>query len=117
MKLICERTQAVVVESLMVANNPWTRIRGLLFKPELLSNQGLEIVPCNSIHSFGMRYALDVIYLDKKSQVVRTARDFRPNSLGPIVFKAHSVIELPPGSLDRIDVKTGDTLLRHALGT
>lgn len=110
MKLISSRTQAVIVENLQIANKPWSRIRGLLFKPALASNQGLALIPCNSIHSLGMRYAIDVIYLDKKNQVVKCSSDFKPNSLGPIVFKANAVIELPAGRLRGLDVRVGDQL-------
>ena len=110
MKLISTRTQAVIVENLRVANKPWSRICGLLFKPALTSNQGLALIPCNSIHSLGMRYAIDVIYLDKKNRVVKCSSDFKPNSLGPVVFKSRAVIEMPAGKLRGLDIQIGDQL-------
>ncbi len=110
MKLISSRTQEVIVENLQVANKPWSRIQGLLFKPALSPEQGLALIPCNSIHSLGMRYSIDVIYLDNKHRVIKFAHDFRPNSVGPIVWKAKTVIEIPAGKLHGLDVQIGDQL-------
>ncbi len=110
MKLISDRTKNVLVQDLKVADKPWSRIQGLLFKPMLSPEQGLALIPCNSIHSLGMRYSMDVIYLDKKNKVLKCTHDFRPNSLGPLVWKAKTVIEMPAGKLRGLDVQVGDQL-------
>jgi uncharacterized protein len=110
MKLMLMRTQEVIVENLKVAKSPFSRIRGLLFTDSWPPRHGLWLVPCNSIHSLGMRYAIDVIYLNKACQVVKITPNFRRNRLGPIVRKAHSVVELPAGSLEKMDLKVDDIL-------
>lgn len=110
MKMISSRTQSPVVEDLRIAKTIFSRMKGLLFTDQLAPGHGLWLVPCNSIHSIGMRYSIDVIYLDKKNKIVRLTHELRPNRVGPLVWKAWSVIELPAGSLERIDVKVGDTL-------
>lgn len=110
MKLITARTQEVIVENLRIAKTPFSRMRGLLFTDQLLPGHGLWLVPCDSIHSLGMRYAIDVIYLTKAGQVVKLTHHFQRNRLGPVVWKAYSVVELPAGSLEKIDLKVGDTL-------
>lgn len=110
MRLILSGNSRVLVENLRVANTPLARIRGLLFTKSLSPGDGLWLVPCNAIHSIGMNYPIDVIYLDKKNKIVKLTRQFCPNRIGPFVRKARSVIELPARSLERIGVNVGDTL-------
>lgn len=110
MKLYSVRTDSVLVCDLKIANKPWSRIRGLLFSKPLLPDQGLALMGCNSIHSFGMKYPINVIYLNRIHQVIQIQKDFMPNRFGPIVWKAHIVIELPVTSNATQDVGIGDFL-------
>ena len=110
MKLTLVRNHEVIVENARIAKNPFSRMRGLLFTDQLLPGHGLWLIPCNSIHSLGMRYAIDVIYLSKTCRVVKVAHDFQRNRIGPLVFKAYSVLELPAGSIVKTDLQVGDTL-------
>ena len=51
-----------------LASSWWSRMRGLLGRPQLLPGEGLKIVPCNSIHCFFMAVPIDVVFLDKRAQ-------------------------------------------------
>src|SRR5215210_694276 len=57
---------AVLAEWTDVAASSWRRMRGLLGRPPLRPGQGLLIVPCRGVHSFGMAYSIDVVHLDRK---------------------------------------------------
>lgn len=56
----------------MMAHNPLARLRGLLGRPPLTAGQALWLRPCNAVHTIGMRYALDVLFLDQKGIILHT---------------------------------------------
>jgi uncharacterized membrane protein (UPF0127 family) len=93
-----------------VAANPWTRAVGLLGRKELPEGRGLWIRPCKSIHTFFMRFAIDVAYVSSDGTVVKTCPRLRPFRLSMGGRGAHSVLELPAGSLERAGLKVGDRL-------
>jgi hypothetical protein len=93
-----------------LAENPWTRAVGLLGRKELGDGWGLWIRPCTSIHTFFMRFAIDVAYVSSGGTVVKTCSRLRPFRLSMGGRGVHSVLELPAGSLERAGLKVGDSL-------
>lgn len=71
--------------------------------------EGLWIVPCPMIHTFFMRFPIDVLFLSRGLKVVRVIEGLAPWRLSPWVWAAHSVLELGGGSL-RGSVAVGDEL-------
>jgi uncharacterized membrane protein (UPF0127 family) len=69
----------------------------------------LWIVPCEAVHTFAMKFALDLIYLDRKHRVVKVRESVRPGRISG-AFRAHSVIELPTGSIAASQTHPGDLL-------
>jgi len=65
----------------------------------LPAGHGLWIEPCNSIHMFFMRFAIDVLFLDREGNVKRVLLNLRPWRVSPIVFGARTTVELPAGTL------------------
>ena len=57
-----------------------------------------------------MRFPIDVLYLDREGQILRMDVDMRPNRMGPLVWRATSVVELPVGAIERTGTKIGDRL-------
>ncbi len=113
-RLVNTRTGQVLVGELEVAATPAARSRGLLGRSGLPRDAGLWIRPCAvlgfaSIHMFGMRFAIDVLYLDRRLRVVKIVRGLKPWRLSA-AWPAHSVVELPAGALDEADVRPGDVL-------
>jgi uncharacterized membrane protein (UPF0127 family) len=97
--------------SARVARSFWARGRGLMFARELPQGAGLVIDPCGSIHMFFMRFALDVVYVDRDDRVVRAQRGIRPWRVGPLRTKgARYVVELPVGSIESTGTQVGDQL-------
>lgn len=84
---------------------------GLLGTAELRSGEGLWIDHCNSIHTFFMKFAIDALFLDAESRVVRAYRNLVPFRATRLVWKAKSVLELPAGSLENQAVELGDRVL------
>lgn len=92
------------------ATNFFTRLRGLLFRRSLAEREGLWIKPCNAIHTLGMRYAIDVLFLDAQFNVVAihhavTARRFKRCGV------ASSVLEMLGGSAAQLGIVTGSKIL------
>jgi uncharacterized membrane protein (UPF0127 family) len=92
------------------ADSFWARLRGLLGHPPLQPGQGLWIVPCNWIHTLGMGFPIDVLYLDRTGQVLRMASEMHPNRIGHLVWRANSVLELPVGAIEDTGTRVGDRL-------
>ncbi len=86
------------------------RMRGLLWRPQLQPGQGLLIKPCNSVHTLGMRYAIDVVYLDRRNTVIRLVRAMRPYRLS-LGFGATAVLELAAHEAQRCGIKVGMCLI------
>ena len=93
-----------------VADSWWARFRGLLGTPPLAAGEGLLIDPCRGVHMFGMRYPIDVAFLDRSGRVVGICHRLAPGSRSPFVRAARSALELPAGTLDAAGVVEGDML-------
>ncbi len=91
-----------------VADSPASRVVGLLRDTMLAHGDGLWIVPCNSIHSFFMKFTFDAVFLDQHQRVVHLVREMKPWRLSRIVFRARSVLELPPGLIAQSHTELGD---------
>lgn len=104
------RNTVVCIES-RVARSFLARLRGLMFRPALSPGSGLLLAPERSIHSFGMRFPIDVIYLDGANRVVHLDEAMPPNRIGPFVRGCRAVLELPPGTIRRSQTRTGDQLV------
>src|SRR5438093_526500 len=98
---------AVLAERLRLAHTPWARLRGLLGTKGLSPGEGLWLRPCRQIHMFGMRYAVDAVFLDAHQRVVRALPDFAPGRVSPHVRDAESVLELPAGTVERAGLAEG----------
>ena len=73
--------------------------------------KGLHIVPCNSIHTFFMRIAIDALFLDRQLKVVKVLPAMPPWRMSSIYFGAHSVLELPAGVSAASETSEGDQLV------
>ena|ERR1700677_4962013 len=91
-----------------VADSFLTRLVGLLRDKMLAQGDGLWIVPCNSIHSIGMKFDFDAVFLDKQLRVVHLMSEMKPWRISKMVFNAHSVLELPAGLVAQTGTALGD---------
>jgi uncharacterized membrane protein (UPF0127 family) len=92
-----------------VAGHGAKRRKGLLGRSGLAAGHGLWIVPCEAVHTFGMRFAIDLVYLDRKMRVKKVRSNVRPWRLSACL-SAHSVLELAPGTVVKTGVRAGDVL-------
>ena len=109
---ICVRNQTrqnVLASAADVADTSVKRRTGLLKHKNLEPGDGLWIVPCESVHTFFMRFAIDLIYLDKQRKIRKLRRAVPPWRISAC-FAAHSVLELPAGTIAETGVAVGDQL-------
>ena len=86
------------------------RMRGLLRTDGLAEGEGLWIRPCNSIHSLGMRFEFDAIFLGPDMKVVGRYERFRRNRISRVFWNARGVLELPAGTIERTGTEVGDEI-------
>jgi uncharacterized membrane protein (UPF0127 family) len=98
----------VLAEAVREAHTYFARLKGLIGAKELSSGEGIWICPCNSIHSFGMRFTFDAVFLDGENRVEGLYKNFRKNRLSRIFWKARGVLELPAGTIERTGTEVGD---------
>jgi uncharacterized membrane protein (UPF0127 family) len=99
----------VLADAAAVADTSESRRTGLLKHTGLAPGDGLWIVPCESVHSFFMKFTIDVLYLDRKHKVKKIRPDMVPWRAS-VCLTAHSVLELPAGTIVRTGTEAGDQL-------
>lgn len=86
------------------------RMRGLLGKTELARGEGLWIKPCKGVHTFGMNFPVDVVFLDVKLCVIAINQELLPNRMTRLYKNASSVLELPSGTVALTATTKGDRI-------
>jgi hypothetical protein len=107
----------VLAERVVLATSALARLRGLLGTRGLARGHGLLLRPCRQVHSFFMRYALDLVFLSDQGRVLRTVSGFARNRISPLVREAAAVLELPAGALAETRVDPGDLLRLEPSGS
>jgi uncharacterized membrane protein (UPF0127 family) len=100
----------VIAERIVRAGSAWARMAGLIGRRAPVPGEGLWLIPCNGIHTFGMRFPLDVLILDRDRRILRVVLALRPCRVRLPVRGGHSVVELPAGILDPAGVRPGDIM-------
>lgn len=114
--MITVKNLSVLADPCIVADSLYSRMKGLLGKTSLGSEEALLLKPCNSIHMWFMKFPIDVLFLKQTQdashyKIVSFYADLPPWKLLPVQdFKASATLELPAGSIVKQDLKIGDEL-------
>jgi uncharacterized membrane protein (UPF0127 family) len=92
-----------------VADTSAKRRTGLLKHSSLNEGEGLWIAPCEGVHTFGMRFPIDIVFLSRRRQVLKL-RPAVPARRIAVCLRAHSVLELPAGTIEATRTARGDQL-------
>jgi uncharacterized protein len=92
-----------------IADTPSTRNKGLLGRTGLPAGGGLWIVPCSSVHTFFMKFPIDLIYINRRKRVKKVRSGVAPWRLSACL-SAHSILELPAGTIHSTQTQRGDQL-------
>lgn len=101
-----------VIRKICKTTNFIERMRGLLGKEKLKIDEGLLLAPCSSIHTFGMQYTIDVLFLDKQLTIVKTVKSLKPWRMSAS-NSATMVLELAEDSINKLQLKSGQQLEWH----
>jgi uncharacterized protein len=97
----------VMAESIESAETFFTRLKGLMFRKQLSNGGGLYLHPCKSIHTFFMKFPIDVLYINKDWKIVGMEEKLEPGKIGRQFPGAASVVELESGSIQKNGIKEG----------
>jgi len=101
--------QTVLADCVDVADRGEKRRKGLLGREQLALGEGLWILPCEAVHTVGMRFPIDLVYLDRQHRVKKIKSAVPPWRLSACL-SAHSILELAAGAIRNSQTKPGDQL-------
>jgi hypothetical protein len=110
LKFYHRATGACVAERVMLANTALTRLRGLIGRRGLAPGEALWLRPSSGVHTIGLRFAIDVVFLDRELRVVKLIENLRPFRLALPHLRAASVLEMSAHSIARLGLRVGDRL-------
>ncbi len=110
MRIVNQTRGTTIATSVEIAKSPWRRMLGLLGRKSLEPGQALVIEPCRSVHTAFMRFAIDVVYVDRAWRVVKVVRHLRPYRASVAFAKAYASIELLSGTVAQTGTTAGDVL-------
>ena len=111
MKIYNSSQNKLIAGNVKIAKNFFSRTLGLLNKKFLTDDEGLVIKPCCSVHTFFMRFEIDVLFVDKNNKIIALYEKVKPYKILPVHFKSFYVIELAEGSISRKGIKIGDIIV------
>lgn len=109
MIIVNNKDNKVIANDAQLANTFFSRLKGLLGTQQFESGKGLIIRPCNSIHTIGMKYAIDVLFMDEHDQILKIVMDM-PAGKFSLCRNGSYVVELPAGIAAATGTAVGDRL-------
>lgn len=110
MRVVNRSREILLADKVRTASTFLSRFVGLLGTAAIGEGEGLWIVPCRSVHTLGMRFPIDVAFLDARGVVVGTLEGLPPNRVGRTFRNARGALELRAGTLAATGTAPGDRL-------
>ena len=110
MKVFNESRGTTLAGNAQVARSFWSRLVGLMGRRELPAGSGLVVEPSGSVHTFWMRFPIDVIFVDRANRIVGLREAMPPNRPFAGAWRAYRTIELPAGTIRQSGTRKGDQL-------
>lgn len=106
----------MIIGNVKKADGFLSRFKGLMFKKEMDRDFGLLIFPCNQVHTFNMKFDIDVVFLSRSFKVLYVKPSMKHGKISKIVLNAYYILELCSGVAAEQEIKIGDTLLLKVRG-
>lgn len=111
-KVILKKNNEIIFYNCLLADNPFFKMKGLLGRKNMDPTEAMVFTMAPSIHTFFMKFPIDIVFLDKSQKVIQFFLKIKPNHLVPYV-KSRYTIEMPEGSIEnkkiiRDDIFTWD---------
>lgn len=101
----------LIASNVKIAESFLKRLVGLLTHKKLNSGEGLLISHCKQVHTFGMRFRIDVIFLSETGEIIYVENDMRSGNISKYIKKAYQVLELKSGAVQEYNIKSGDIII------
>jgi len=111
MRLFNQTKNIILAEELIMADTLLKRLIGLLGRREFKEGQALVLKPANSIHTFFMRFPIDVLFIDGENKVIKAVSCLKPWRISGIYLRSRMTVELPCGILQKTSVSEGDAII------
>lgn len=111
MKIWIDKKNIIIAEHVRVANTFITRLIGWLNKRTIMDDEALIIEPCSSVHTFGMKETIDILFLDSSNRVVHIINGMKPYRISVICKEAVKAIEFKYGIIHKFDINVGDKII------
>jgi uncharacterized membrane protein (UPF0127 family) len=110
--LLNRTREALLAADVTVANTFLTRLVGLLGQRPAWADapRGLWIIPSHGVHTLGMQFPIDVVFLDRNETVVHLENNLRPWRVSRVIANARSVLELPASTIAKSNTRVGDQI-------
>ena len=105
------KNNVIIASQVAWAGTSAERRRGLLGRDSLAPEEGLYLVPCEWVHTFGMRFPIDIAFLHRDGRVLALHHALKPKRLSKLVFRAEGVLELAAGRLRDTKTCIGDVII------
>lgn len=110
--LAIERSGVRLVTTIEIAGDSASRRRGLMGRGALAAGRGVVIAPCQGVHTFGMRFPIDIVAVARDGSVIKI-RPHVPSRRIVMAWSAFAIIELAAGDSERCGLRVGDRLIPH----
>lgn len=110
LKILNLTRNTILAENTIIADSFFSRLQGLLGKDGLAAGEGLILKPCDSIHTFFMRFSIDAVFVDKNNRAIRLYHSLKPWRISGIFLRAAFCIELPARTLQFSFTQEGDRI-------
>ena len=111
MRATNKTTGHIIARNLVIADTLWSRAVGLLGRKWLQDGEGLLIRPCCGVHTFFMKFPIDVIFLDGGNRVVAAVSDLKPHRITRIIRASAKVIEVAAGTVSATGTCSGNEVI------
>ncbi len=116
MPLLHVRMQRVIPVRVLTANHFFSRLAGWLGRHGPVDDELLQLTPCRAVHTWGMSFPIDILFLNTDSRVLVALSEVPPNRVTSPQAKAVRVLEAPAGFIQREGIRLGDKVLIHSDG-
>ena len=111
MRAVNKNSGKVLAADLLIADTPFARMKGLLGRDALRDGEGLLLRPCKGVHTFFMKFPIDVLFLDKDNRILETVHNLKPQRATTIWLRSRGAIELPAGTVLASGSEVGDQIV------
>lgn len=110
MKVYNSSKNNLIADDVKAAQNFFARSFGLLSRKSISDGEGLIIKPCCSIHTFFMKFSIDVLFIERNGNIIALYQNVQPWRILPIHLNSHYVIELASGTICAKNIEKGNLI-------